>query len=227
MCSRSNCVRLHLLEQARGVEPAEDAEAPELGRVVPLGDRPLQVRAEHPPRQRTALLLGDRAGERRHHPLGRLAGARQDQLDRAGPRGRRSAPRRTGTRPAARRNDRPGPDRYRAGTGPPASVVADGPSPGLGDRDAAIAVPWPVDHPAGEGPRAGGRDGRQRRRFALRSATQSDIVGANPSARTTGPVGRPGLEPGRRLERAICRRADRPAVKPDDLGDHISRPPAA
>ena len=72
---------LDLLQQPRGIEPAQDAEAPQLGRIVPLGDDPLQVRHQDPSRQRAALLRRDPVRERRHRPIRRLAGTREDQLN--------------------------------------------------------------------------------------------------------------------------------------------------
>ena len=133
------------------------------------------------------------------HPIRRLAGASEGQLDRPIVRPSINVPPNRNPSRRASRNDRP--DRAPTSRNRPASsVVADGPPPGWKTGTPAIGRPWRSTTPAGDGPQPSDRQRRQRRGFAL----QRDPVGHRP-ARSRRPARRRGRsrpsQGGRDLER--------------------------
>ena len=200
MVPRSKCVFCTCSRSQGGSSQRRTSRLHRLGRVVALGGDLLQVRTEHPPRQRTAFILRDRLGERRDHPIGRLAWPAQGQLDGAG----ESCSRSTAPKPESipsRQQERAA--RSDAFEPEPAGLVG-------GRRRSAARLEDPhtrdrmalaVDDPTGE--RAQGRNIRRRQR--VRFASKRDPVGdrrAKSAGLNDHAIRRAGEKDRWRLERA-------------------------
>ena len=109
---------LHVFEERGRIQPAQDPQAPQLGRVVSFDDDLLEVRTEYPPGQRGSPLAGSvREASRSSDRADRRAGSRSVRRGRNSD--RRSASHRTGIPPAAPAGSTGPIGRLRAGTDRP------------------------------------------------------------------------------------------------------------